>query len=417
MPDKNTFETFDQTAVIKVCGVGGGGGNAVNRMINARMSDVDFIAINTDAQDLQQSLAPNRLQIGRGNGLGAGAQPEVGRAAAEAHRDEINSMLQGSDMVFLALGLGGGTGTGAAPVVAQEARKVGALTVAVVTLPFDFEGTLRMKNALEGLKQLEEEVDTLIVVPNDRIAELSDANMSLVEAFRHGDEVLHNGVRAISELITVPGLINLDFADVRTIMGAGGRSLMGIGVATGENRAIRAAAEAINCPLLDQSNIQGAHGVIVNIRGGKDLRIVEVTAANTYIRQNTSPDAQIITGNVVDAEDREEIQITVIASGFPHQDHTEYQSAPASVPELTSATAPAAPETSSAKEYMHGKTSVTEEMPAAEEVPAAEDESVFALAADEGAGFYQEQWAPTISSVDVNIPPFLQKQYNSRIKP
>ncbi|NLN91974.1 MAG: cell division protein FtsZ [Candidatus Hydrogenedens sp.] len=327
MAPNNLFQCFEEHAIIKVCGVGGGGGNAVNRMINAQMSGVDFIAINTDAQDLQQSLAPYRLQIGQNNGLGAGAIPEVGRLAAEENREEIHKILEGADLIFLTLGLGGGTGTGAAPVVAQEAASVGALTIAVVTLPFEFEGADRMNNALEGLEALEKEVDTLIVVPNDRIAELCDENMALVDAFRHGDEVLHNGVRAISELITEPGLINLDFSDLRTIMESKGRALMGIGIATGENRAMIAAEEAINCPLLEQTNIQGAKGVIINIRGGKDLRMAEVVQANSFIRRNTSPDARIISGNVVDLEDREEIQITVIAAGFPCRDAEEYRTA------------------------------------------------------------------------------------------
>ncbi len=327
MHTDDDFDSFDQHAVIKVCGIGGGGGNAVNRMIEAGLSDVTFIAINTDAQDLKKSMAPVRLQIGAGDnlGLGAGAKPEVGRKACEENRERVHDVLKGADMVFLTLGLGGGTGTGAAPIVAQEAAESGALTVAIVTLPFSFEGEERMNNALMGLEELEKYVDTLIVVPNDRIAELSHNNTSLLEAFRYGDEVLHNGVRAISELITVPGLINLDFADIRTVMQARGRALMGIGIAEGEDRAMRAAEDAVVCPLLEQSNINGAKSVIVNVRGGTDVRIHEVQQASEYIRSNVSPDATIITGAVIDKEERPEFQVTVIAAGFPKKDVSMYK--------------------------------------------------------------------------------------------
>jgi len=313
------FHTFDQRAVIKVCGIGGGGGNAVGRMIEAGLSDVEFITINTDAQALRTSPAGTRLQIGMEltNGLGSGAKPEVGKHAAEEDRERIKEVIRGADMVFLTAGLGGGTGTGASPIVAEEASAAGALTVAIVTLPFDFEGKERMDSALKGLAELEEYVDTLIVVPNDRVAELCQSNMSLLSAFAHADEVLHNGVRAISELITVPGLINLDFADVRTIMQARGRALMGIGVAEGDNRAALAAEEAIVCPLLEQSNINGAMGVIVNIKGGCDIGMREVQAAVTAVKTAAHPDANIIFGAVVDEEERPELQVTVIAAGFP----------------------------------------------------------------------------------------------------
>lgn len=417
MTHNDEFQSFEDQAVIKVCGVGGGGGNAVNRMINAEMSGVDFIAINTDAQDLLQSLAKHRLQIGQGDGLGAGAIPQVGREAAEADREAIHSMLNGADMVFLTLGLGGGTGTGAAPVVAQEAAAVGALTVAVVTLPFEFEGTDRMNNALEGLAALEEEVDTLIVVPNDRIAELSDGNMTLIDAFRHGDEVLHNGVRAISELITVPGLINLDFADVRTIMKSKGRALMGIGIASGEDRAVRAAEEAINCPLLEQTNIQGAKGVIINVRGGTDMRIAEVTQANTFIRQNTSHDARIITGNVVDKEDREEIQITVIAAGFPRKDLHEYRTdggLELNTPAPTPAAAPAPivePEEMFFPEMDDGDIEEDKEEIYAATVEA-ESEELFQVS--EEAPAPQPVSSKSEWDEDVNIPPFLLKRHKNR---
>lgn len=320
----NGPDTFDKRAVIKVCGVGGAGGNAVNRMIESGMTDVDFIAINTDAMDLRNSLAPTRLQIGQGKGLGAGGKPEVGRQSCEEDRERVRSVIQGADMVFLTLGLGGGTGTGASPIVAEEAAASGALVVAIVTLPFSYEGKERMDNALKGLEELEKHVDSLIVVPNDRLAELSDNQTRFLDAFRKGDEVLHNGVRAISELITVPGLINVDFADVRTVMEARGRALMGIGVAEGEDRAIRAAQDAIICPLLEQSDINGAKGVIINVRGGTDMLMREVLKANEYIKANIGHEAKIITGAVVDDDERSEIQITVIAAGFPKKDPSNY---------------------------------------------------------------------------------------------
>lgn len=313
------FSSFDQRAIIKVCGIGGGGGNAVGRMIEAGMSDVEFITINTDAQALKNSPAGNRLQIGVGmtNGLGSGARPEMGLKAAEEDRDRIKEVIRGADMVFLTAGLGGGTGTGASPVVAQEAVSAGALTVAIVTLPFGFEGSERMENALRGLNDLEKHVDTIIVVPNDRVAALCNNNVSLLNAFRQADEVLHNGVRAISELITVPGLINLDFADVRTIMQARGRALMGIGSAQGEGRAVKAAEQAIVCPLLEQSNINGAMGVIVNIKGGCDIGMREVQEAVTTVKKAAHPNANIIFGAVIDDTERPELQVTVIAAGFP----------------------------------------------------------------------------------------------------
>lgn len=313
------FTSFDQRAVIKVCGIGGGGGNAVTRMIRAGLEGVDFIAINTDAQALKTSAAGTRLQIGAEitGGLGSGARPEVGEKSALEDRDRIAEVLRGADMVFLTGGLGGGTGTGASPIIAEVARNSGALTVGIVTLPFQFEGKERMANALRGLAALEEHVDTLIVVPNDRLATLCERNISLLSAFQQADEVLNNGVRAITELITVPGLINLDFADVRTIMQARGRALMGIGVAEGDQRASRAAKDAITCPLLDQSNIHGAKGVIVNIRGGCDIGMREIQDAVGEIKEAAHPDANIIFGAVVDEVERPELQVTVIAAGFP----------------------------------------------------------------------------------------------------
>ena len=319
-PRQQDFESFDQRAVIKVCGIGGGGGNAIGRMIDAGLDGVEFIVMNTDAQVLKDSKAGTRLQIGAQltGGLGAGAKPEVGRQAAEEDRERIREVLQGADMAFLTAGLGGGTGTGAAPIIAEEAAACGALTVAIVTLPFGFENPERMRNAMQGLNELEKHVDTLIVVPNDRVAVLSQNNMSFLNAFNMADEVLHNGVRAISELITVKGLINLDFADVCTIMQARGRALMGVGSAEGENRAKLAAEEAIVCPLLEQSNINGAKGVIVNISGGSDIRMAEVMEAVSTVKAAADGDANIIVGAVVDKEkELDEIRVTVIAAGFP----------------------------------------------------------------------------------------------------
>lgn len=309
------FKTFEQNAVIKVCGVGGGGGNAVGRMIEGGLENIEFITINTDAQALRASPAGTRIQIGE-NGLGAGAQPEIGEQAACADRDRIRAALEGADMIFLTAGLGGGTGTGAAPVVAEVAQEVGALTVAIVTLPFSFENEVRMANALQGVAGLQEHVDALIVVPNDRLALLCKADTTLLGAFHMADEVLYNGVRAISSLITVSGLINLDFADIRTVMLRSGRALMGIGTAEGEDRAVRAANEAIVCPLLEKSSIDGALGVIVNVRGGADITMLEVLAAVSAVKEAAHAGANIIFGAVLDDEPRPEVQVTVIAAGF-----------------------------------------------------------------------------------------------------
>ncbi len=309
------FTNFEQKAIVKVCGIGGGGGNAVGRMIGAGMKDVEFITINTDAQALRHSPAGTRLQIG-GAGLGAGARPEVARQAAIDDRERISEALRGADMIFLTAGLGGGTGTGATPIVAEIAQETGALTVAVVTLPFGFEGGERMENAMRGLDALQDYVDAAVVVPNDRLSILCQTNISFVNAFRLADEVLHDGVRAISELITIPGLINLDFADVRTILKESGRALMGIGSAEGENRAVRAAEEAIVCPLLENATIDGATRVIVNVQGGIDIGMREVHDAVSTVQKAAHPQANIIFGAVVDDSERADLKITVIAAGF-----------------------------------------------------------------------------------------------------
>jgi cell division protein FtsZ len=304
-------------AQIRVIGVGGGGSNAVNRMIQAGMSGIEFITINTDAQALLLTEAPQRIRIGDKltRGLGAGGNPSVGMKAAEENAEEIYEMLKGSDMVFITAGMGGGTGTGASPVVAQIAREVGALTVGVVTRPFTFEGKKRMLSAEEGINNLKQHVDTLITVPNDRLLQVANKNTPLSEAFRLADDVLRQGIQGISDLITVPGLINLDFADVKTIMSAAGSALMAIGEASGEARATEAAQIAIASPLLD-IDISGAHGVLFNITGGTDMTLFEVNEAADIISQAAHPEANIIFGAVQDGNYDGRVKITVIATGF-----------------------------------------------------------------------------------------------------
>jgi cell division protein FtsZ len=304
-------------AVIKVVGIGGGGVNAVNRMIDVGLKGVEFIAVNTDAQALLMSDADVKLDIGRDltRGLGAGADPEVGRQAAEEHRGEIEEVLKGADMVFITAGKGGGTGTGGAPILAEIAKSMGALTIGVVTRPFAFEGRQRAVKAEQGITNLKDRVDTLIVIPNDRLLDVGDATTSVLEAFRMADEVLLQGVQGITDLITTPGLINLDFADVKTVMTDAGSSLMGIGQARGDNRAAEAAAAAISSPLLEAS-IDGARGVLLNIAGGSDLGLFEVNEAAGIIAKAAHPDANIIFGAVVDDTLGDEVRVTVIAAGF-----------------------------------------------------------------------------------------------------
>ncbi len=312
------FDTnVDQLAVIKVIGVGGGGNNAVNRMIEHGVQGVEFIAVNTDAQALNLSKAEIRLQIGAKltRGLGAGANPEVGKKAAEESREQIEEALRGADMVFVTAGMGGGTGTGAAPVIAQIAREIGALTVGVVTRPFTFEGRKRSTQAIGGIGQMKEAVDTLIVIPNDRLLEIVDKNTPMLEAFREADNVLRQGVQGISDLIAVPGLINLDFADVKTIMSNKGSALMGIGISSGENRAAEAAKKAISSPLLETS-IDGAKGVLMNITGGSNLSLFEVQEAADIVASASDEDVNMIFGSVINDNLKDEIIVTVIATGF-----------------------------------------------------------------------------------------------------
>jgi cell division protein FtsZ len=304
-------------AVIKVVGIGGGGVNAVNRMIEHGLKGVEFIAINTDAQALLMSDADVKLDVGRDStrGLGAGADPEVGRKAAEDAKDDIEELLRGADMVFVTAGEGGGTGTGGAPVVATIARKLGALTVGVVTRPFSFEGKRRSNQAEIGITSLRESCDTLIVIPNDRLLQMGDAAVSLMDAFRSADEVLLNGVQGITDLITTPGLINVDFADVKGIMSGAGTALMGIGAARGDGRALKAAEIAINSPLLEQS-MEGAQGVLMSVAGGSDLGLFEINEAASLVQDAAHPEANIIFGTVIDDSLGDEVRVTVIAAGF-----------------------------------------------------------------------------------------------------
>ena len=305
-------------ARIKVIGIGGGGSNAVNRMIEAGIEGIEFLVANTDLQALKRSRAPIKIQLGSRltKGLGAGADPGVGREAALEDTDKIIEVLEGADMVFVTTGLGGGTGTGAAPIVASLATELDALTVAVVTKPFHFEGRRRMQQADQGLRELRECVDTVITIPNERLLHTVDRGVSLADSFRVADDVLRQAVQGISDLITVPGLINLDFADVKSIMQGMGMALMGAGRATGENRAIEATQQAISSPLLEEATIQGAKGVLINITGGSDLTLFEVNAASSIIRESADDDANIIFGAVIDETLSDEMKITVIATGF-----------------------------------------------------------------------------------------------------
>jgi cell division protein FtsZ len=309
--------TLESMAVIRIVGVGGGGSNAINRMIAEGISGVDYVVVNTDNQSLLLSDAPVRVRIGDKltRGLGAGGNPERGEKAASETLDELYQVLQGSDMVFITAGMGGGTGTGAAPIVAKAARELGALTIGVVTRPFLFEGSKRANAAEQGIEQLRECVDTLIVIPNDRLLELTDKRMSLTESFRMADDVLRQGIQGISELITTPGLINLDFADVRTIMSEGGAALMAVGTASGENRAKIAAEESVSSQLLEVT-IDGARGILFNITGGPNMTLFEVNQAAAIIRERAHPDANMIFGAVIDEEMGDSIRITVIATGF-----------------------------------------------------------------------------------------------------
>ncbi len=322
-------------ANIKVVGVGGGGGNAVNRMISSGLKGIDFIAVNTDSQALSHAMAQKRIQVGAKltRGLGAGAKPEIGEKAAEESRDDIIKILQGADMVFVTAGMGGGTGTGGAPIIAQCAREIGALTVGVVTKPFTFEGKKRSKQAEEGIRNLKENVDTLITIPNDRLLDIIDKRTSMMAAFRIADDVLRQGVQGISDLIVVPGVINLDFADVKTIMSDAGTALMGVGEAHGENAAVEATNIAINSPLLETS-IKGAKRVLLNITGGPNLELMQINEASEIINEAAHEDANIIFGTAIDESLDDTVRITVIATGFGEDDEKEVPQFP-SMPKMS----------------------------------------------------------------------------------
>ncbi|MBJ12128.1 MAG: cell division protein FtsZ [Candidatus Marinimicrobia bacterium] len=308
----------EQKANLKVIGIGGAGGNAVTRMITSGMQGVEFIAINTDAQDLDNNPSEQKIQIGKNltKGLGAGANSNVGREAVEADREAISSLLEGADMVFITAGMGGGTGTGAAPVIAQVSREMGILTVGIISLPFNFEGPKRMNRALEGLSEMKKSCDTVISIPNQKLMTIVDKSTTLPEAFQLADTILHQAAKGISDLINVQGVINLDFADVETIMKNMGEAIMGTGIASGEERAVMAAQQAISSPLLDNASIKGAQGVLVNITGGDDLTLMEANEATSIIFEEAGPSANIIFGAVIDSSLGDEIRVTVIATGF-----------------------------------------------------------------------------------------------------
>ncbi len=374
---------YENFARLRVVGVGGGGNNAINRMIEAGVSGVDFIAVNTDSQALLLSNAPTRVRIGEKltRGLGAGGNPDFGEKAANESVEDLYQVLEGSDMVFITAGMGGGTGTGASPIIAKVAQDLGALTVGIVTRPFMFEGTRRANSAESGIERLQEGVDTLIVIPNDRLLELTDRRVSLTDSFRMADDVLRQGIQGISELITVPGLINLDFADVRTIMSGGGAALMAVGNGDGEDRARIAAEQAINSRLLDVT-IDGAKGILFNVTGGPDLSLYEVNQAAAIIRETAHPDANIIFGAVIDETMGQSLRLTVIATGFEreqqvrrqmlHQQLTRRPTRPAPTPQRPA----------------------SEQLPPPAEQPKREQETV----------------QPRFSPNDLDIPAFLRKR-------
>ncbi|WP_028244627.1 cell division protein FtsZ [Pseudoclavibacter soli] len=382
-------------AVIKVVGIGGGGVNAVNRMIERGLKGVEFIAINTDAQALLQSDADVKLDVGREStrGLGAGADPEVGRRAAEEHADEIEETLRGADMVFVTAGEGGGTGTGGAPVVAKIAKSIGALTIGVVTKPFSFEGKRRMGQAEAGVAALRAEVDTLITVPNDRLLEISDRGITMLEAFSIADQVLLAGVQGISDLITTPGLINLDFADVQSVMQGAGTALMGIGSARGADRAIKAAELAISSPLLE-STIDGAHGVLISVQGGSDLGIYEINDAVKLVQEVVHAEANIIFGTVLDDALGDEVRVTVIAAGFDEEDEIRNRRRSSGLGADNSAQSEA------------GAAESTQPEPAVEVEPKAEPEAAVADTADPYAtrSFSLDQ----LDEQELDVPDFLK---------
>jgi len=375
-------EEVSTGATIKVVGVGGAGGNALNNMIQNQLQGVNFIAVNTDRMALDRNKAPLKVQIGEKltRGLGAGAHPERGWHAAMENKAELAEQLEGADMVFVTAGLGGGTGTGAAPVVAEVAREIGALTVGVVTKPFDFEGRPRTKNAIKGLEALRECVDTLIVIPNDKLLGIAQQNMSILDAFREADNVLYNAVKGISDLVNFTGLVNVDFNDVRTIMTSQGMALMGAGCGNGSDRALVAARQAISSPLLEDTSIDGAMGILVNVTGSEDLGMMEIRDAISHVQDAAHADANIIWGFVIDPELKDEVHITVVATGFDHQNVEQTSEAGARA--TVSASRDASSEDSGPP--------TPEPIEAAEEV----EEKVYATSGDNGISGYHDAAIP-----------------------
>ena len=394
----------EQKAKLKVVGVGGAGGNAVTRMITSGMQGVDFIAINTDAQDLDNNPSEHKIQVGKNltKGLGAGANSNVGKEAVEADKEVITSLLEGADMVFITAGMGGGTGTGAAPVISQISRELGVLTVGIVTLPFSFEGPKRMNRALEGMAEMKKACDTLIAIPNQKLMSIVDKSTTLPEAFQMADTILHQAAKGISDLINVQGVINLDFADVETIMKNMGEAIMGTGVASGDERAVLAAQQAISSPLLDDASIKGAQGVLVNITGGNDLTLMEANEATSIIFEEAGPSANIIFGAVIDPTLDNEIRVTVIATGF-------------NIPKAVSN-----------MEALHGRSELkTIETPPTRQLQEQMNKPLHAQKDNDKADLVEEETSknpvltfddtnesPVICGKDLEIPAFIRKQHD-----
>ena len=390
----------EQKAKLKVIGIGGAGGNATNRMIQAGMQGVDFIAINTDAQDLENNAAENKIQIGKNltKGLGAGAQAEVGREAVQTDQDAIEAILEDADMAFVTAGMGGGTGTGAAPMIAKLSREMGILTVGIVTLPFNFEGPKRMNRALEGIAELRKSCDTVIAIPNQKLMSIVDTDTTVVEAFKLADSVLHQAAKGISDLINVHGLINLDFADVQTIMKKMGEAIMGTGVAQGEERAVLAAQQAISSPLLDDASISGAQGVLVNITGSADLTLLEVDAATNIIFEEAGKDANIIFGAVIDPSLGDEIRVTVIATGFNQGQYVSEKE-----PETEQVTAPIQRPTQELLDQMNQPVFKQQDESKEPSVEPPQQE-------DPRPSFKFDDTNPAIYGEDLDVPAFIRRQ-------
>ncbi|MFZ4827233.1 MAG: cell division protein FtsZ [Phototrophicaceae bacterium] len=406
----NEFTPGENFAQIKVVGIGGGGSNAVNRMIKEGLGGVDFIAVNTDSQALMMSQAKTRVRIGEklSRGLGAGSDPEVGRKAAEESSDDLYEILRGADMVFIAAGMGGGTGTGASPVIAQIAKELGALTIGVVTRPFTFEGSKRQQAAEAGIEMLKSQVDTLIVIPNDRLLQRADRKATLQQAFSLADDVLRQGIQGISELITVPALINLDFADVRTIMSQGGAALMAVGRGTGDDRAVKAAEAAISSDLLDVT-IDGARGILFNITGGTDLTLFEVNEAAALIKESAHPDVNLIFGAQIDESMGDEVRITVIATGFEQsrvaqsRDLRSQQSARPSASSSSQQRRPSQP----IEQPYHQQSYSPRPAPQPPQPPVQEERPNPSY----GVNIYEESY---IDEDDTDIPAFIRRQRQQR---